>query len=99
MVFEDGSGQTAAALRLLESQKDALNSPHLKIQSVPDFLNDTKKSPLTRQEKEILVDQATLLIDQFYAHLPYKRARYATDPVQRLRLIHAQLDHSTTAEK
>ena len=92
MIFEDGSAPTLAALRLLESQKDRLNSPDLKVWSIPKFLGHARTVRLGRREKEILVEQATLLIDQFYAHLPFKRARYATDPVQRFRLIHAQLD-------
>src|SRR6476661_6739012 len=34
-------------------------------------------------------------LEHFYAHLPFKRVRYATEPVQRFRLIHAQLDQLT----
>jgi hypothetical protein len=96
MIFEDGRDQTLAALQLIESQKDQLNYPHLKILALPEFLEHAQSIRLTRREKEILVEQATLLIEQFYAHLPFKRARYATDPVQRLRLIHAQLHHFPT---
>lgn len=95
MYFEDARDQTIAAIQLLESQKNQLSCPQLKIQTVQEFLDYAKSMKLTRQEKETIVEQAILLIDQFYAHLPYKRARYATDPVQRLRLIHAQLDHQS----
>jgi len=39
MVFEHGSEQTMAALRLLESQKDHLNCPDLKIVPLGDPAN------------------------------------------------------------
>jgi Peptidase family S41 len=96
MVFEDGNDQTLAALQLLASQKDELICPDLKILPLTEFLEQAQSVRLTRRQKEILVDQATLLIDEFYAHLPFKRARYAEDPVQRFRLIHAQLHHYPT---
>jgi hypothetical protein len=98
MFFEDGSERTLAAIRLLESQRDALKCPGLTIQPVEEFLSFAKSMRLTRHEKEVIVDQATLLIDQFYAHLPFKRARYAADPVQRLRLIHSRLGEMTDLE-
>jgi hypothetical protein len=98
MTFEDGTTQTQAALRLLQSQKDELGCPNLQIQSGPEFLEQAKSMRLTRHDREVIVEQATLLVDQFYAHLPFKRARYASDPVQHFRLIHAQLDHLTDLE-
>ena len=39
-----------------------------------------------------MVEQAILLLDQAYVHLPVKRARYAVDPVQRLRLLQHRLE-------
>ena len=95
MIFEDGRAQVESALRLLATQKEALNIPALNLQTVPEFLESVRTATLTRQEKETLVEQAILLLEEFYAHLPYKRARYATDPVQRLRLIQARLDRYT----
>jgi hypothetical protein len=90
MHYEDGSALTLSALRLLELQKAQLGCPNLKIQMVPKFLEHAKSVRLSHRDKEILVEQASLLIEQFYAHLPFKRMRYATEPVQRFRLIHAQ---------
>ena len=80
------------AVRLLESQKLSLGCPDLKVWSLVEFNHFARSQDLTRREKELIVDQAILLIDQFYAHLSFKRARYAADPVQSLRLIRAQLD-------
>ena len=91
MYFEDYTEQTFAAVLWLEAQKVEFNCPDLEIATVAEFLQYAKSVRLSRHDKEIIVEQAALLLDQFYAHLPFKRARYATDPVQRLRLIHSQL--------
>jgi len=98
MFFEDARDRTLAAIQLLLSQKNELNCPGLTIQTVEEFLEFARGMKLTRHEKEVIVDQAILLIDQFYAHLPFKRARYAGDPVQRLRLIHSRLRELTDLE-
>jgi hypothetical protein len=95
MLYEDGSDITLTALRLLESQKVKIGCPDLEIRTIPKFLAHAASLRLSRNEKEILVDQATLLIEHFYAHLPFKRVRYATEPVQRFRLIRAQLGQLT----
>ena len=48
-------------------------------------------SELTAEERERIVDQAMILIEQFYVHLPLKRAMHAVDPVQRLKLLKYRL--------
>jgi hypothetical protein len=48
--------------------------------------------PLSTDERRRIVDQATLLIEQLYVHLPLKRAMHAVDPLQRLRLLDRRLD-------
>jgi hypothetical protein len=48
-------------------------------------------SELTAEERERIVDQALVLIEQFYVHLPLKRAMHAVDPVQRLKLLKYRL--------
>ena len=45
-----------------------------------------------RAERRRTVDAIERLIEGLYAHLPLKRARYAFDPVQRLRILRGQLD-------
>jgi hypothetical protein len=42
---------------------------------------------LTEAEHRMVVEQAIVLIDGLYVHLPLKRARHAVDPVQRLKLL------------
>ena len=50
---------------------------------------------LTRAERLRLIDGIEAVIDGVYTHLPLKRARYGTDPVQRLRILRSQVDQLT----
>jgi C-terminal processing protease CtpA/Prc len=50
---------------------------------------------LTRVERLLLVEGIETVIDGVYTHLPLKRARYGTDPVQRLRILRSQVDELT----
>jgi len=50
---------------------------------------------LTLEQRETVIDQALLMLEDLYAHLPLKRALHAIDPIQRLRLLrlrHRELD-------
>ncbi|HVQ07875.1 MAG TPA: S41 family peptidase [Allosphingosinicella sp.] len=47
---------------------------------------------LTPTERLAIVNQAILLLEGFYVHLPLKRAMHAVDPLQRLRLLRHRLD-------
>jgi hypothetical protein len=47
-------------------------------------------APLSPSERALVVDGLVAVLDGLYAHLPLKRARYATDPLQRLRLLRQQ---------
>lgn len=50
------------------------------------FLADAeRRSALSRQERLLIVDQAIVLLEMTYVHLPMKRAVHAVDPVQELR--------------
>jgi hypothetical protein len=55
---------------------------------LPVFLSRAAKGrQLKPAERRRLVEQALVLLDGFYVHLPQKRAMYAVDPVQRLKLL------------
>ncbi|MCY9581389.1 S41 family peptidase [Paenibacillus alvei] len=54
-----------------------------------NFLETTRELSLT--ERETIVDQALILIDFVYVHLPLKKAMYAVNPVQRLKILRRQL--------
>ncbi len=52
-------------------------------------------TPLTMEERDLLIEQAAVMLEQIYAHLPLKRSLHANDPIQLLRLLrlrHAGLD-------
>jgi hypothetical protein len=90
VVIDDARQLAAAAAKQWRAQAD----PSLSTQTIAEFL-EFCKSPqfqLTSAQKNVVVSQANLIIQNFYAHLPFKRARYALDPVQSLRLVEAQIE-------
>ncbi|MEV4088508.1 S41 family peptidase [Nonomuraea fuscirosea] len=64
-------------------------------QELHDFLRTADK--LTLDDRKLLIQQALLLIEQNYVHLPLKAAMHAVNPVQRLRLLAARLSRQTPA--
>jgi Peptidase family S41 len=61
----------------------------MSVQSLEQF--NAQVGTLTPAERGTLVAQATVLIEQIYAHLPLKKAIHAIDPVQRLRNLSVRL--------
>jgi Peptidase family S41 len=55
-----------------------------------EFLADVE--PLSIEERQQIVDQAQVLMELLYVHLPLKRSMHAVDPVQRLRLLRRRLE-------
>ena len=47
---------------------------------------------MTPKQRAVVVEQAILLLEGFYVHLPLKCAMYAVDPLRRLRLLQQQLE-------
>lgn len=95
MFIEDAREATLAAVRMMDESKEQMGCESARFWTIGEFLAEAERSRLTQRQKEIIVDQAILVLDQLYAHLPFKRARYAVDPVQRLRLIRSQIgEHS-----
>lgn len=56
---------------------------------LPDFLETAGQ--LSADERRAIVNQALVLIDDVYVHLPLKRAMHAVDPVQDLKLLGRRL--------
>ncbi|MFE1833936.1 S41 family peptidase [Streptomyces sviceus] len=65
--------------------------------ALPDFLAGA--GTLTLAERRLIVDQALLMLDQNYVHLPLKSAMYAVNPVQRLRVLRRRLERQTEETK
>lgn len=82
------------AVEAVEEQKreiaKAIEASNLgAVQSLPEFL--AIAGQLTKAEQIRIVEQAQILIDDFYVHLPLKKSMYAIDPMQRLKLLKTEL--------
>ncbi len=51
-----------------------------------------RQSALSRPERLCIIDQALLLLEMNYVHLPLKRAMHAIDPIQQLKLLKFRLE-------
>lgn len=49
---------------------------------------------LSYEDRSLLVEQALVLLEMFYVHMPLKRAMHAIDPVQQLRLMKYRLSQT-----
>jgi hypothetical protein len=68
----DGSELTFQAWKLLEAEKDALGIPELHIQPVLPFRDAADRNPTTLEERQAILDQASLMFEHLYPHLPFK---------------------------
>src|SRR5262245_63602480 len=57
------------------------------VRTMPQFRSTMPTASLTLAEREKVIEQAATMIDGLYVHLLHKRAMYAVDPSQRLRLL------------
>ena len=57
--------------------------------TLEQFLAST--GTLTAAQRGKIVDQAEVMLEALYVHLPLKRSMHATDPVQRLKLLRFHL--------
>ncbi|MFB7463601.1 S41 family peptidase [Streptomyces sp. NPDC056224] len=63
--------------------------------ALADFL--TGAGTLTLDDRRVIAEQAQILLDQNYVHLPLKMAMHAVNPGQRLRVLRRRLDRQTEA--
>jgi hypothetical protein len=56
---------------------------------LPKFIRDA--TALSPRQRALIVNQAIVVLESFYAHLPLKSAMYAVDPLRRLRLLRHRL--------
>jgi hypothetical protein len=85
----------APAPEFLERVPEPVREQLAASSALDDFLRTA--GTLTLNERKLLVDQALILLEQNYVHLPLKAAMHAVNPVQRLRLLRARLDRATSA--
>ena len=88
----------AMAIEAVQEQKQAADAAIAAtnlgaVQSLPEFL--ATAGGLTLAQREQIVVQALVLIDDLYVHLPLKEAMHAIDPLQRLRLLRSRLPFLT----
>jgi hypothetical protein len=97
MLFDDGSAAFQAAIDdLLGALKDD-EMEEFRVFTLAEFDALAREQALSLDQRRDVLEQATFLIENFYCHLPFKRARYAIDPIQQFRLLQRQLDESMPA--
>src|SRR6476660_1948176 len=78
--------ETGARARLQEVETSATTMLLSKF-----FGRIERKCDLSRRDRLRIVEQALLLLEMNYVHLPLKRAMHAIDPIQRLKLLRFRL--------
>jgi hypothetical protein len=68
------------------------------VRTMPQFRAHIAQGPLTEAQRRLVLDQAEILIEELYVHLPLKRAMHAVDPLQALRLLRHRLAELTETE-
>ena len=85
----------ASCLKFLKSTHSAVRSHMAAASDLPTFLESAGALSLNGRKR--LVEQAFVLINDNFVHLPLKESMHGVDPVQKLRLIQHRLDQSTSS--
>ena len=85
-----GEHEAGAAAEFLAEVADPVRDHLSRSQVLAEFLRST--GTLTSAERTLLVEQALVLLEQNYVHLPLKTAMYACNPLQRLRVLLLRLE-------
>ncbi|MEL6555906.1 MAG: S41 family peptidase [Cyanobacteria bacterium J06621_11] len=81
------------ALEFLAETHPAVRSQFDAVTQLTEFLDGVGK--LTLRDRQQLVEQALVLIQENFVHLPMKEAMHGVDPIQKLRLIQHRLNQAT----
>ena len=68
------------------------------VRTMPQFRDHISQGPLSDAQRRLVLDQAEILIEEIYVHLPLKRAMHAVDPLQALRLLRHGMAELTETE-
>jgi C-terminal processing protease CtpA/Prc len=95
MISEIVSESTRIYTRWLDNANPAVKAQLVLSKRIATFARDVnKKHRLSKKQRLLIIDQAILLLDQTYAHLPLKRSIHAIDPIQRLTLFKLKVDQN-----
>jgi C-terminal processing protease CtpA/Prc len=83
--------ETGARARLRQVEEAAKGRPAATMLLSTFLKTADKKRTLSRKDRLRIVEQALLLLNMNYVHLPLKRAMHAVDPIQRLKLLRFRL--------
>jgi hypothetical protein len=92
-VAEQSEKSTTSAAAFLGEVAEPVREQLAGSLELRDFLSGAGE--LTLDDRRLLVEQALVLLDQNYVHLPLKVAMHAINPVQRLRLLAVRLERQT----
>src|SRR5215510_8816418 len=79
------------ARALLQNAEEATSRPGSALRLAAFLKSFERKAKLSRKDRLRIVEQALLLLNMNYVHLPLKRAMHAVDPIQRLKLLKFRL--------
>jgi hypothetical protein len=93
VVVEDGASFVASAGEMLKQESAGLGFPSLEVHTIDEFLALAQGQwQLTREDKTGIVQQALLLFENLYPHLPFKKRIYEfAHPVESLSSIRDEL--------
>ncbi len=57
------------------------------LQTLAEFLGAARQYPMSNTQRRLLVDEAIVLLENFYVHLSFKRAMHGVDPLRRLKRL------------
>ncbi len=83
-------------LEFLNSVHPAVRDQFSAATDLRTFLESVGK--LSLDERKRIVEQALILFDDNFVHLPFKEAMHGINPIQKLCLIKHRLEHATDAE-
>lgn len=86
---------TAPPLKFLNDAHSAIRDHMAGTTDLPTFLQTA--GGLSLEDRKRLVEQALVLFQENYVHLPLKESMHGVDPVQRLRLIQHRLEQETAS--
>ncbi|MEO1622058.1 MAG: S41 family peptidase [Cyanobacteria bacterium J06632_3] len=91
--FELAADPAGTSLDYLENAHPAVRSQLSAAIQLPEFLDTVGK--LTLKSRQLIVEQALVIMRDNFVHLALKEAMHGVDPLQKLRLIQHRLDQST----